>query len=119
MIAKNYRIYRIFNNVFITRNVITDWQLIKSTSMVVVVDMVILIIGLAVTRPKPNKVIISASSHFYECSTSSDVRLVFLIIPSAYGAVMLFVATYLAYKTRLADGRYNNYSECRQMGLSV
>ncbi|CAO3599540.1 unnamed protein product [Absidia cylindrospora] len=119
MIAKNYRIYRIFNNVFITRNVITDWQLIKSTSMVVVVDMIILIVGLAVTQPKPNKVIVSTSTYFYECSTNSDVRLVFLIIPSAYGAVMLFVATFLAYKTRLADGRYNNYSECRQMGLSV
>ncbi|KAI8089914.1 uncharacterized protein BX664DRAFT_144452 [Halteromyces radiatus] len=119
MIAKNYRIYRIFNNVFITRNVITDWQLIKSTSMVVVTDMVILIIGLAVTQPRPTKVIVSTSLYYWECSTSSNVRLVFLIIPSAYAAVMLFVATFLAYKTRLADRRYNNYSECRQMGLSV
>lgn len=40
MIAKNYRIYRIFNNIFITRTVITDAQLIKTTSIVVAADMV-------------------------------------------------------------------------------
>lgn len=41
MIAKNYRIYRIFNNIFITRTVITDLQLIKTTTIVVSLDMVI------------------------------------------------------------------------------
>lgn len=41
MIAKNYRIYRIFNNIFITRSIITDAHLIRSVVVIVGIDMVI------------------------------------------------------------------------------
>jgi hypothetical protein len=41
MIAKNYRIYRIFNNIFITRSIITDAHLIRSVVAIVGIDMVI------------------------------------------------------------------------------
>ncbi|CAO3611813.1 unnamed protein product [Cunninghamella echinulata] len=119
MIAKNYRIYRIFNNVFITRNVITDLQLVKSTSIVVVTAMVILTVGLAVTQPRPTRVIVTSSTYYWECSTNSNYRLVFQVILSTYAAIMLCVATYLAYKTRLAGKQYSRYNECKQMGLSV
>lgn len=40
MIAKNYRIYRIFNNIFITRNVITDKHLIKTVAILIGIEMV-------------------------------------------------------------------------------
>ncbi|KAI8984559.1 hypothetical protein BDF20DRAFT_396352 [Mycotypha africana] len=40
MIAKNYRIYRIFNNIFITSNVITDVQLIRTVVALVGLEMV-------------------------------------------------------------------------------
>ena len=40
MIAKNYRIYRIFNNIFITRNVITDNYLIRTVAGLVGIEAV-------------------------------------------------------------------------------
>lgn len=40
MIAKNYRIYRIFNNIFITRNIMTDAHLIRSVAIVISIDVV-------------------------------------------------------------------------------
>ncbi|KAI8071012.1 periplasmic binding protein-like I [Gongronella butleri] len=121
LIAKNYRIYRIFKNVFLTRNVITDWQLIKLTSMVVIVDMILLMVGLCLTRPEPMRRKVPPAAYYWECGTngSSDLRFAFLIISGVYGALLLLVATYLVYQTRLAGKHYHRYSECRQMGLCV
>lgn len=44
MIAKNYRIYRIFNNIFITRNVITDNHLLQTVAGLVGIEMVSLVV---------------------------------------------------------------------------
>ncbi|KAI9306258.1 hypothetical protein BJ944DRAFT_160199 [Cunninghamella echinulata] len=81
--------------------------------------MIILTVGLAVTQPRPARVIASSSTYYWECSTNSSYRLVFQVILSTYAAIMLCVATYLAYKTRLAGKQYSRYNECKQMGLSV
>lgn len=40
MIAKNYRIYRIFNNIFITKNVITDNHLLQTVAGLIGLEMV-------------------------------------------------------------------------------
>lgn len=40
LIAKNYRIYRIFNNIFITRTVVTDAQLLKVSGAIVTITVV-------------------------------------------------------------------------------
>lgn len=40
LIAKNYRIYRIFNNIFITRTVVTDVQLLKVSGSIVAANAV-------------------------------------------------------------------------------
>ncbi|KAI8376578.1 uncharacterized protein BYT42DRAFT_605670 [Radiomyces spectabilis] len=119
LIAKNYRIYRIFNNVYITRTVITDSQLIRTVSLVVGVDMVILAIGMIISTPAPLKVDVSFSNHYWTCQTRQGPRLAFMILLSIYAAGLLLFATFLAYKTRLAGRHYTRYSECKQMGLSV
>ncbi|CDS09047.1 hypothetical protein LRAMOSA10407 [Lichtheimia ramosa] len=120
MIAKNYRIYRIFNNIFITRTVITDAQLIKTTSIVVAADMIIMGVGLAVSRPVPTRIDASFSRHYWQCHASNqNIELVFRVLSTVYAAIMLLFATFLAYKTRAAGRRYSHYSETKQMGLSV
>ncbi|CAO3619185.1 unnamed protein product [Mucor hiemalis] len=119
MIAKNYRIYRIFNNIFITRNVITDNHLIRTVAALVGCEMIILIVGLIVATPIPTKNEVSFSSHYYQCESKGSNKIVFLVLTTVYAAFLLLFATFLAYKTRLAGKQYNRYSECKQMGLSV
>ncbi|SAM05514.1 hypothetical protein [Absidia glauca] len=119
MIAKNYRIYRIFNNVFISRTVITDLQLIKSVTFMVGLDMIILVIALIVLSPRPVKVDVSLTQYYWSCRAENPHQGVFVGVMCAYWAVLLLFATFLAYKTRLAGRQYSRYSECRQMGLSI
>ncbi len=119
MIAKNYRIYRIFNNIFITRNVITDNHLIQTVAALVGVEMIILVIGLIVATPIPTKFEVNLNSHYYQCESTNSNKIVFLVLSTIYAAFLLIFATFLAYKTRLAGRQYNRYSECKQMGLSV
>ena len=119
MIAKNYRIYRIFNNIFITRNVITDNHLIQTVVGLVGIEMVILVVGLIVAKPVPTKFEVSFSSHYWSCEPQGSNRIVFLVLSAIYAACLLLFATFLAYKTRFAGRQYNMYSECKQMGLSV
>lgn len=40
MVTKNYRIFRIFNNIFITRTIVTDLQLLKASAVIIVVQAV-------------------------------------------------------------------------------
>ncbi|KAI9487658.1 MAG: 7 transmembrane sweet-taste receptor of 3 GCPR-domain-containing protein [Benjaminiella poitrasii] len=119
MIAKNYRIYRIFNNIFITRNVITDTHLIRTVVGLIGVEVIILVVGLMITKPVPTKFQVSFSSHYWTCEPQGNNKLLFLILSAIYAACLLLFATFLAYKTRFAGKQYSRYSECKQMGLSV
>lgn len=56
MIAKNYRIYRIFNNIFITRNVITDNHLLQTVAG---------LIGLEMVSPFFNTQLLFIKNNFY------------------------------------------------------
>ncbi|KAI9499196.1 hypothetical protein BDB00DRAFT_752049, partial [Zychaea mexicana] len=81
---------------------------------------IILVIGLIVCRPQPQRIDVSFSSHYWEChATRAATDIVFLILSTVYAAAMLLFATFLAYKTRAAGQRYSHYSETKQMGLSV
>ncbi|KAI8083134.1 7 transmembrane sweet-taste receptor of 3 GCPR-domain-containing protein [Halteromyces radiatus] len=119
MIAKNYRIYRIFNNIFISRTVITDLQLIKSVTVMMGIDLIILVIGLIVVTPYPEKVSVSLTQYYWSCNVEHPSKLVFAGLLCSYNGILLIFATFLAYKTRLAGKHYSRYSECRQMGLSI
>ncbi|KAI9251238.1 hypothetical protein BY458DRAFT_562568 [Sporodiniella umbellata] len=120
MIAKNYRIYRIFNNIFITKNIMTDAHLVRSVAVVISINLIIVIVGLTVARPIPTRYDVSFSSHYWTCSShDKNNGIILLVLNTCYAALLLFFATFLAYKTRLAGKQYSRYSECKQMGLSV
>ncbi|KAL7317119.1 hypothetical protein PS15m_003516 [Mucor circinelloides] len=120
LIAKNYRIYRIFNNIFISSTALTDFKLMKSLSFVIVVNMTVLIIGLLVSPPEPILVKVNPTSHYWVCEAAPTVnRTIFLSFGAIYAGAMLIFATFLAYKTRSAGKHYDHYNECKQMGISV
>ncbi|KAI8144686.1 hypothetical protein BJV82DRAFT_512765, partial [Fennellomyces sp. T-0311] len=81
---------------------------------------IILVVGLIVNRPMPQRFDVSFSTHYWEChGTRGDAEIVFMVLSTVYAAGMLLFATFLAYKTRAAGQRYSHYSETKQMGLSV
>ncbi|KAK4518242.1 choline phosphate cytidylyltransferase [Mucor velutinosus] len=120
LIAKNYRIYRIFNNIFISRTVLTDFKLMKLLSVVISVNMAVLTIGLLVSSPEPVLVQVNPTSHYWVCRAAPTAsRTIFLSFGAIYAGSMLIFATFLAYKTRSAGKHYDHYNECKQMGISV
>ncbi|KAI8371182.1 hypothetical protein EDC96DRAFT_439588 [Choanephora cucurbitarum] len=80
---------------------------------------VILVIGLATTRPFPEKIEITSSSHYWMCEAQGGSKVVFLVLFVIYAAILLLFATFLAAKTRSAGIQYQRYRECKQMGFSV
>ncbi|GAA5809575.1 hypothetical protein MFLAVUS_002986 [Mucor flavus] len=107
MIAKNYRIYRIFNNIFITKNVITDNHLLQTVAGLIGLEMIILTVGLLVAKPVPTKFEVSFSTHYWSCEPQGSNKIVFLVLSTVYAAFLLLFATFLAYKTRFAGRQYN------------
>ncbi|KAI8365132.1 hypothetical protein BD560DRAFT_332869, partial [Blakeslea trispora] len=79
----------------------------------------IMVIGLATTRPIPQKVELSSSSHYWMCEAQGGSRIIFLVLFVIYAALLLMFATFLAAKTRSAGIQYQRYRECKQMGFSV
>jgi 7 transmembrane sweet-taste receptor of 3 GCPR len=141
MVAKNFRIYRIFNNIFITRTVITDFQLIKASSIIITVSMVrrpilildilscrsklthftqaVLGVGLAVAPPSPTAVEVSSTQHYWSCDATGPAKVPFQVLTITFAGLLVGFATFLAYKTRLVGTNYSKYNECRQIGFSV
>ncbi|CAM0138971.1 unnamed protein product [Umbelopsis sp. WA50703] len=119
MVAKNFRIYRIFNNIFITRTVITDVQLIKASGGIVAASMLITGISLVVAPPSPTAVTVSSTQYYWNCDTTSSAKVPFQALEATFSALLVAFATFLAYKTRLVGVNYSKYNECRQIGFSV
>ncbi|KAI9289069.1 hypothetical protein BC943DRAFT_128114 [Umbelopsis sp. AD052] len=119
MVAKNFRIYRIFNNIFITRTVITDFQLIKASSIIITVSMAILGVGLGVAPPSPTAVEVSSTQHYWSCDATGPAKVPFQALTITFAGLLVGFATFLAYKTRLVGTNYSKYNECRQIGFSV
>ncbi|KAG2171444.1 hypothetical protein INT43_009105, partial [Umbelopsis isabellina] len=119
MVAKNFRIYRIFNNIFITRTVITDIQLIKASGGIVAASMLIAGISLVVAPPTPTAVVVSSTQYYWSCDTTSSAKVPFQALEATFSALLVAFATFLAYKTRLVGVNYSKYNECRQIGFSV
>ncbi|KAI8376579.1 uncharacterized protein BYT42DRAFT_534211 [Radiomyces spectabilis] len=119
LIAKNYRIYRIFNNIFITRTVVTDFQLLKVSGGILLVDVIILIVWLSLSKVQTVNVPVSRTAYYVGCSYTGSSHTVFVSLLTVFAAAQLAFATFLAFKTRSVGKNYSKYSEYKQIGLSV
>ncbi|KAI8640133.1 hypothetical protein BD408DRAFT_445423 [Parasitella parasitica] len=120
LIAKNYRIYRIFNNIFITRTVVTDVQLLRVSGSIFATTSVILIAWFVSVTVSTVNVPVSRTAYYTDCSYEGGVgHTVFITLLTLFGSFQLMFATYLAFKTRSVGRNYSKYSEYKQIGLSV
>ncbi|ORZ15701.1 7 transmembrane sweet-taste receptor of 3 GCPR-domain-containing protein [Absidia repens] len=118
LIAKNYRIYHVFNNIFITRTLVENRQLLKVSGSIMLIEMVTLVLWLCLCNPQTFMVPMPGNSYYIDClyNGPSDAFVVFLTL---IAACELAFAAFLAYKTRSVGKNYSKYSEYKQLALSV
>ncbi|KAI8145338.1 periplasmic binding protein-like I [Fennellomyces sp. T-0311] len=119
LIAKNYRIYRIFNNVFVTKTVVTDVQLLKFSGGILVVVVTLLIGWLCTCQVVPINVPVSRTAYYVRCSFQGPSSSIFTTLLTVVPAAQLAFATFLSIKTRSVGKNYSKYSEYKQIGISV
>lgn len=109
IVVKNYRVYRIFSNVYSNKIVMTDTVLLKHAGVLFAVTMSAPLIYLAVARPRVVYISIDASSTALIClptngdNISGSIQMV-MAIPTVS---LLGFACFLAYKTRGVSANWN------------
>ncbi|KAF8937600.1 hypothetical protein BGZ47_008950 [Haplosporangium gracile] len=118
IVVKNYRVYRIFSNVYSNKIVMRDTVLLKHAGILFLVTMSTTLVYLAVARPRVVYFPIDPSSTAYIClPTNGDnipgsIQMV-MAIPTAF---VLGFAWFLAYKTH---GVSANWNEARAISYVV
>ncbi|KAI9313079.1 7 transmembrane sweet-taste receptor of 3 GCPR-domain-containing protein [Dichotomocladium elegans] len=119
LIAKNYRIYRIFNNIFITKTVVTDMHLLRVSGTIVLIELTVLLSWLATSELVMIDVPLSRAVYHVQCAFQGPGSRAFSVMLTILPGIQLAVATFLAIKTRTVGKRYSKYSEYKQIGISV
>ncbi|OZJ06828.1 hypothetical protein BZG36_00060 [Bifiguratus adelaidae] len=115
VVAKNFRVYRIYHNVLLNRTVITDKQLIKVSGVLIVLGMTFTLLYVLISPPRPYYTKIDAMNHFETCKADNPSSTLF-VINTIYNGGLLLYAAYLAFRTRTAG---STYKECKQIAFSV
>ncbi|KAG0352968.1 hypothetical protein BG005_007675 [Podila minutissima] len=116
IVAKNFRVYRIFHNIYVTKRVIRDSHLLKIVGTIMFVNIAIMAVWFAKTPPTLQQVTMGDLTTYFTCNTQSGTGTPFFAVLFAYNVALLLVATYLAYKNRNVAA---NYNECRQIAFVV
>ncbi|KAJ2961929.1 hypothetical protein NQZ79_g2877 [Umbelopsis isabellina] len=119
MVVKNFRIFRIFNNIFITRTIVTDGQLFKASASMVVIDIGLLSLWLGLSTVKSTAVDMTHDSYYQTCAYLHPTEDVFMGLMATFCIGLLVFATFLAIKTRRVGASYSKYSETKQIGICV
>ncbi|KAK5822849.1 hypothetical protein F5H01DRAFT_411064 [Linnemannia elongata] len=118
IVVKNYRVYRIFSNVYSNKIVMKDTVLLKHAGVLLLTTMSATLVYLAVARPRVVYFTIDPSSTAHIClptngdNISGSIQMV-MAIPTAF---LLGFAWFLAYKTR---GVSANWNEARAISYVV
>lgn len=120
LLAKTWRIYKIFSNLSVTSLVIKDSDLLKFSGIVVLGEIILLsVYSFASGLPKvvhtqslsDNLLLIT------QCKAPSGfVQLALTITLFVYNGLLILAAVYLAYKTRNVDSAFN---ESKYIALTV
>ncbi|KAF9920707.1 hypothetical protein FBU30_009375 [Linnemannia zychae] len=117
IVAKNFRIYRIFHNIYVTKRVIRDSHLLKIVGTILLTNLIIMAAWFIKFPPTLQQVILPDFTSYWSCSNlGGNQSMPFFVVMLAYNAVLLLIATYLAYMNRNVAA---NYNECRQIAFVV
>lgn len=120
MLAKTWRIYKIFRNVSVTSLVIRDTDLLIFSGVVVLGEVILLCIYCFVSGLVRPVVLQSKSDsllQYVQCrAPSSSIQLGLLIALFAYNVILVVAGVIIAYLTRNVDSAFN---ESKYIGFTM
>ncbi|GJJ68283.1 gamma-aminobutyric acid type B receptor [Entomortierella parvispora] len=116
IVAKNFRVYRIFHNIYVAKRVIRDSHLLKIVGAILAVNLIIMGVWFVKTPPKLQQVTMSDFTTYWECNSQAGESTPYFVVLFVYNVSLLLIATYLAYMNRNVAA---NYNECRQIAFVV
>ncbi|KAF9543952.1 hypothetical protein EC957_000317 [Mortierella hygrophila] len=116
IVAKNFRVYRIFHNIYVTKRVIRDSHLLKIVGTLMSANLAIMTVWFVKTPPKLQQYIMTDSTTYWDCNSQSGESTPYFVTLFIYNVSLLLIATYLAYRNRNVAA---NYNECREIAFVV
>ncbi|KAF9948297.1 hypothetical protein BGZ72_009778 [Mortierella alpina] len=116
IVAKNFRVYRIFHNIYVTKRVIKDAHLLKIVGTILVGSLIIMVAWFLKSPPALQQITMPDFTAYWTCNSISGSSTPLLSVLFLYNASLLLIATYLGYKNRNVAA---NYNECRQIAFVV
>ncbi|KAG0082287.1 Metabotropic GABA-B receptor subtype 2, isoform C [Linnemannia elongata] len=116
IVAKNFRVYRIFHNIYVTKRAIRDSHLLKIVGTLMSVNLAIMTVWFVKTPPKLQQYIMTDSTTYWDCNSQSGESTPYFVVLFIYNVSLLLIATYLAYRNRNVAA---NYNECREIAFVV
>ncbi|KAF9360258.1 Metabotropic GABA-B receptor subtype 2, isoform C [Mortierella sp. AD094] len=116
IVAKNFRVYRIFHNIYVTKRVIRDSHLLKIVGAILTVNLTVMTIWFLRTPPTLEQIVMEDLTTYWDCNSQSGESTPYFVFLFIYNVALLLLATYLAYKNRNVAA---NYNECRQIAFVV
>ncbi|KAI8343029.1 7 transmembrane sweet-taste receptor of 3 GCPR-domain-containing protein [Chlamydoabsidia padenii] len=119
LIAKNYRIYHVFYNIFITHTEIHAKQLLKVSVGILLLEMTVLSFWLCLCNPQVIAIPVSTNAYYKACSYDGTSHWFFVVLLALIAGCELVFALFLALSTRLIGKSYSKYTEYKQIGLCI
>ncbi|KAF9433867.1 hypothetical protein BGZ76_008875 [Entomortierella beljakovae] len=116
IVAKNFRIYRIFHNIYVTKRVIKDSHLLRIVGTIMFGNLLVMAIWYINTPPTLQRVVRPNFNLQWTCNNAGGSSTPYFAIMFVYDGLLLLFATYLAYMNRNVA---SNYNECRQIAFVV
>ncbi|KAG0270377.1 hypothetical protein BGZ95_001701 [Linnemannia exigua] len=116
IVAKNFRVYRIFHNIYVTKRVIRDSHLLKIVGTLMSVNLGIMTVWFVKTPPKLQQYVMTDFTTYWDCNSQSGESIPYFVVLFVYNVSLLLIATYLAYRNRNVAA---NYNECREIAFVV
>jgi hypothetical protein len=120
LLAKNWRIYKIFNSSKMTSLVIKDTDLLKFSGVILVIEVALLLCYFLLSGP-PRPIEIQSTSDslllIIQCAVpSAFIQLFFTIALLVFNGLLILCGVVLAYKSRNVEGSFN---ESKYIGITV
>ncbi|KAG0229705.1 Transcription factor unc-86 [Actinomortierella wolfii] len=121
LVVKNFRIYRIFSNVFYNKYAIKNSILARQMVVILIVCMTAPVLYVITTRPVPTYTLISPTKTAFLCLPSRTdldnyVQIIFMVFMVIPNLVLLIIAGYLAYSTQHVA---SNWNQAKAMAYTI
>lgn len=116
ILAKSYRIYKIFEAKTVNASPIPLRMLLIFVSSILAMEIVLSVTWVVVDPPKPRKIALSNDQSFVIECVSDNANAAFSIITYVFNGLLVLVGAILAWKTRQV---YETHNESKAVALSI